>query len=85
MKIEERAIIQKFHKKFTSLPFSPRAVDFLAKEKVMDNINRFKKLRMIEGYNVFVEVGKGLVSQSEHTVVVRKDGAHVTTVIDNGL
>ena len=85
MKINDKALAQKFKKVLGILPFSPRAVNFIKKDQVQKTIDRFVKMGVIRGYNVFIEMGNGIVAQKEHTFIVTKEGAHVTTVIDNGL
>ncbi|MBD3354019.1 MAG: type II methionyl aminopeptidase [Candidatus Lokiarchaeota archaeon] len=84
MKLTERSIAQKFRDKFGSLPFSPRAIDFIkGKQRINDVVDKFLRKRVLRGYNVFVEVGGGIVAQKEHTFIVTKDGAHITTILDN--
>jgi methionyl aminopeptidase len=82
LKLNDRALAQKFKSKFRSLPFSPRAIDFLPKDKINETIDRYLKLKILDGYNVFIEVKRGLVAQFEHTVIVNEDGALITTSLD---
>jgi methionyl aminopeptidase len=84
--IDERAIAQKFKSKFNTLPFSPRNVDFIqGKERINKTIDKFYKRGILMGYPIFVEMGSGLVAQTEHSILVLKDGIHVYTVEDNDL
>ncbi len=86
MKIDDIALAQKFKKKFKSLPFSPRAVDFIqGTAKINATIDKFQKRGVLRGYPIFEEIGRGLVAQTEHSILVLKDGAHVYTVEDNDL
>jgi methionyl aminopeptidase len=85
LKLNDRALAQKFKQKFKSLPFSPRAIDFIEKQRIQGILDRFKRYGIIKGYGLFIEIAKGLVAQAEHTVIVTDEGAHITTVIDNGL
>jgi methionyl aminopeptidase len=86
MKIDEVALAQKFKKKFNTLPFSPRAVDFIqGTDNINDTINKFEKRGILRGYPIFEEIGRGLVAQTEHSLLILKDGAHVYTVEDNDL
>lgn len=85
LNLSDRALAQKFKTNFRQLPFSPRWIDFIDKNKIQSIMDKFLRLRILSGYNVFVEIGNGLVSQTEHTVIVTKDGAHITTVLNNGL
>lgn len=84
MNLVEKTMAQKFKSKFSSLPFSPRAIDFIeGKDKIYETVNHFYKKGILKGYNIFVEIGKGLVAQKEHTFIVTKDGIIPTTVYDN--
>jgi methionyl aminopeptidase len=67
---------------FKSLPFTTRWLT--AKHsisKVRYALNEMKNLGMIHEYPPLVEIGKGMVSQSEHTVIVREKPI-VTTLRD---
>jgi methionyl aminopeptidase len=75
----EKVRIQKFKDAFTTLPFSPRWVDFVPKDQVDAMVAHFLKQDMLEGYHTFIERANGLVAQAEHTVIVTKDGAIPTT------
>jgi methionyl aminopeptidase len=63
-------------REYKTLPFAKR---WLAKapEVILGKLVREKVLR---AYPVLTEVGKGLVSQAEHTVIVEEDGAKVVTL-----
>lgn len=83
MKLVERSLANKFKEKFTTLPFSPRAIDFIqSKQKINDTVEKFVRKGILMGYPVFLEVGGGLVAQKEHTFIVTKEGAKVTTQLD---
>jgi len=76
----DKTLLNKFKEKFKTLPFSPRAIDFIEPKNQISNIvNKFHKMGILFGYNVFIEIGKGLVSQSEHTFIVDKDRPIITT------
>jgi len=76
--MRERARVKNFKKKFGSFPFSPRWVDFMPKEKVDKTIKRYYQKNILEGYHVFVERQNGMVSQAEHTLII-KDGHAIPT------
>lgn len=60
--------------KFRTLPFTMRWVpDADARQRIE------RARRVLQTYPVFVEVGGGLVTQAEHTVLVTSDGARVLT------
>ncbi len=86
LNMEERAIAQKFKSKFNTIPFSPREVDFIqGTDKINKTIDYLKKRGVLRGYPIFEEIGLGLVAQTEHSILVLKDGIHVYTVEDNDL
>lgn len=62
-------------KQYRTLPFAKRWLN-----RVSDFvINKLVRDRVLRAYPVLTEVGKGLVSQAEHTVVVEEDGARIVT------
>jgi methionyl aminopeptidase len=84
--LPEKAMAQKFKAKFSSLPFSPRAIDFIeGKDKIYEIVDQFYKKGILHGYKIFLEIAKGLVAQKEHTFIVTKTGVIATTLYDNGL
>ena len=86
LKENEKALAMQFKTKFKGLPFSPRAVDFIqGTDKINSTIDKFTKKGIFEGYPIFEEIGRGLVAQTEHSILVLKDGIHVYTVEDNDL
>ena len=60
--------------KFRTLPFTARWL-----EAPPDRERLAKVRKRLQAYPVFVERGRGLVSQAEHTVLVTSDGAEVLT------
>ena len=76
----DKDLIAKFIQKFSRFPFSPRWIDFIAKSAIMNTINNYIKMKLIMGYPIFIETPTAMVAQSEHTVIVTKDGAEVTTL-----
>ena len=86
LKENEKALVRKFKSKFKSLPFSPRAVDFIqGTDKINSTIDKFTKKGILKGYPIFEEIGRGLVAQTEHSFLVLKNGIHVYTVEENDL
>ncbi|MCE4616989.1 MAG: type II methionyl aminopeptidase, partial [Desulfurococcales archaeon] len=70
------AIQERFH----GLPFSPRwLLDLGSPEEVKHAIRYLEKQRVLHGYPILIEVGHGLVSQFEHTVIVSDGDPIVTT------
>jgi len=63
-------------KKYQGLPFAKR---WLPKERLDMALRTLKNMGVLRDYPVLREEGKGLVSQAEHTVIVKEDGCEVTT------
>ncbi|HKV89958.1 MAG TPA: type II methionyl aminopeptidase [Thermoplasmata archaeon] len=59
--------------RFRTLPFTARWLD-LEERSALAKVRRF-----LQSYPVFVERGRGLVAQAEHTVLVTPNGAEVLT------
>ena len=75
----EKLRLQKFKKKFNTLPFSPRWIDFMPKDQIDAAIMRYYRQGILSGYHVFEERGHGLVAQHEHTLLITADGCIPTT------
>jgi len=58
------------------LPFAKR---WLPRERLDLALRTLKNTGALREYPVLREEGGGLVSQAEHTVIVKKDGCEVTT------
>lgn len=69
----------KMKKRFSTLPFSPRWIDFIPKGQLGRVLKRFLAKGILEKYWTLVERQHGLVAQWENTVIVHADGAEVTT------
>ena len=63
-------------KKYRGLPFAKR---WLPRERLDMALRTLKNMGVLRDYPVLREEGKGLVSQAEHTVIVKEDGCEVTT------
>lgn len=69
--------LKRTFERFRTLPFTAR---WLADAEERDRLRRAR--RLLQTYPVFVERGRGLVAQAEHTVLVRPDGVDVLTRLD---
>jgi len=79
---ELKAAISTIKQKFSTLPFSPRAVlknKIFPKDKIMPTIHKLVGMGALQQYPILVESARGLVAQAEHTVVVTENGTIVTT------
>jgi methionyl aminopeptidase len=77
--LQDKRIQQQIKDKFSTLPFSPRWIDFIPKVQVDHAVKKFVTWEVLDYYPILVERGNGLVAQFEHTVIVEHDGAVVTT------
>ncbi len=71
---QARQLMDEILKKYKTLPFAKRWLN--ASDVILAKLVREGVLR---AYPVLAEVGKGLVSQAEHTVIVEENGARVIT------
>ncbi len=67
--------LSRIYQQTKGLPFSPR---WFSLSDVI--FNRLLSLKAIREYPVLVDSRKGTVAQAEHTVIVTKDGAEITTI-----
>ncbi|OLS13525.1 MAG: methionine aminopeptidase, partial [Promethearchaeota archaeon CR_4] len=77
--MQDKRIQQQFKDNFSTLPFSPRWIDFIPSAQIDHTLKRFVSWDVLHYYPILVERGNGLVAQFEHTVIVEHDGAVVTT------
>lgn len=78
---DERRLMEAIRSNFLSLPFSLRgAAELSETENFQAVFKRLVKARYIAGYEVLVEAGQQPVSQTEHTVLVKRGGCEVTTL-----
>ncbi len=63
-------------KKYQGLPFAKR---WLPRERLDMALRTLKNTGVLRDHPVLREEGKGLVSQAEHTIIVKEDGCEVTT------
>jgi methionyl aminopeptidase len=78
---QSRKIVEFVVQNYGMLPFAERWVrkSFQSKLLVSAAFKELLQNHFIRGYPVLREVGKGLVSQTEHTILVTKDGCEVLT------
>ena len=66
-------------KHFDSLPFAKRWVKSIYGNKYEMKLNFLKARKMIFEYSMLIDARNGIVSQTEHTLLVEKDGCIVLT------
>ncbi|MCK4443389.1 MAG: M24 family metallopeptidase, partial [Thermoplasmata archaeon] len=71
-------LLEYIKKEFNTLPFAERwCTEFDG--RALGSLQRLLRKRLIYTYPILSDIGKGMVSQAEHTVVVTDGGCHVTT------
>ncbi len=79
--MEGRRILQMAEKDFEKLPFAKRWIERkIGKLKLALALRELNQFGALYQYPVLKEKGNGLVAQFEHTMIVEKDGAFVTTL-----
>ncbi len=71
-------LLQYINERYSSLPFSERwchQFDRRAKQ----HLKKLERSRVIRSYPILRDVGGGMVSQAEHTVIITEDGCEVIT------
>lgn len=78
---QSRKIIEHVIKNYGMLPFAERWVrkEFKSKLLVSAALRELLENQFIRGYPVLREVSRGLVAQSEHTILVTAEGCEVLT------
>ncbi|MCO6040568.1 type II methionyl aminopeptidase [Thermococcus alcaliphilus] len=77
---QARNLLSYVKKNFSTLPFAYRWVQKLMPDAQLRlALIQLEKAGALYGYPILKEIRGGLVSQAEHTVIVEKDGALVTT------
>jgi methionyl aminopeptidase len=71
-------LLEYIKEEYNTLPFAERwctAFD----ERAAGSLQRLLRKRLIHTYPILSDIGKGMVSQAEHTVIVTEDGCDITT------
>ncbi len=67
-------------REFKTLPFASRWLSSrFQKRKVQEFIKRYVLTGIIHSYPVLIEKERGIVSQAEHTFIVKKNGCEITS------
>ena len=67
-------------REFKTLPFTSRwLIHKFSKKRVQELIKRYINGGLIQPYPVLIERKRGVVSQAEHTLIVKKNGCEVTS------
>ncbi|MEF8878938.1 MAG: type II methionyl aminopeptidase [Candidatus Thermoplasmatota archaeon] len=76
-----KLLYKKIRKKFNALPFSSRDFTKHFSDENENMLKRLSFLGMLKHYPQLIEQEDGIVSQTEHTMIVTEDGCEVTTKI----
>ncbi len=78
---QSRRIVEHVIKNYGMLPFAERWIrkEFSSKLLVSAALKELLQNQMVRGYPVLRESAKGLVAQTEHTILVTSDGCEVLT------
>ncbi len=78
---QSRKIAEYVLKNFGTLPFAERWIrkEFTSRLLVSAALKEMLQSHLLRGYPVLREAGKGLVAQTEHTILVTKTGCEVLT------
>ena len=71
-------MFEKVKQRFGQFPFAGRWCDALD-PNAPQHISKMVRLGMIMSYPVLTEVGRGVVAQAEHSILLTKDGCRVLT------
>lgn len=79
---EARDILSYVKENYGSLPFAERWVSQLVPRfKLNHALRQLVYTKAFYAYHILKEKERGLVAQAEHTVIVKKDGCEVTTLL----
>jgi methionyl aminopeptidase len=73
--------LEMIRKQCSTLPFSPRWLESkIPKERIMPSVLELTRKGLLQAYPLLMERASGLVAQAEHTLIVHKDHAEITTI-----
>jgi len=78
---ESRKLLNFIISNYGMLPFAERWLikEFKSKLLLKNALKEMLRMHVIKAYPVLKEAGNGLVSQTEHTVLIEEDGARILT------
>ncbi|WP_258084695.1 type II methionyl aminopeptidase [Thermococcus thermotolerans] len=77
---QARRLLMHIKKEYNGLPFAYRWLQgFMPEGQLKLALAQLDRVGAVYSYQILREVRGGLVSQFEHTVIVEKDGAYITT------
>ena len=82
MPYEQQGYMNKIHKNFKNLPFSPRWIinnNLIPKDKILRTIESFLGRKILDKYPILIERAKEPVAQEEHTIILDLDGNKIVT------
>ncbi len=77
---QARRLLMHIKREYKTLPFAYRWLqDFMPEGQLKLALSQLDRVGAIYSYPILREVRGGMVTQFEHTVIVEKDGAYITT------
>jgi len=78
---ESRKLLNHVIKNYGMLPFAERWLmkDFKSRLLLKNALKEMLRMQVIKAYPVLKEAGSGMVSQTEHTILIEENGAKVLT------
>jgi methionyl aminopeptidase len=78
--VQARRLLMHIKREYKTLPFAYRWLQgFMPEGQLKLALAQLDRAGAIYSYQILREVRGGLVTQFEHTVIVEKDGAYITT------
>lgn len=71
-------LLQYIHERYSSLPFSERWC-YQFDKKAKQHLKKLERSSAIRSYPILRDIGGGMVSQAEHTVIITENGCEVIT------
>tara|TARA_B100001250_G_scaffold138235_1_gene118321 strand:- start:2732 stop:3625 length:894 start_codon:yes stop_codon:yes gene_type:complete len=72
-------MIDEIQHRYKGLPFAERWLHHIQKENATSSLTKLMRAGIISYYPVLDELGKGMVAQSEHTILITNSGSEVLT------
>jgi len=78
--LQARRLLTHIKREYKTLPFAYRWLQGLLPEgQLKMALSQLLSAGAIHGFQVLKEIRGGMVAQFEHTIIVEKDGAYITT------
>ena len=72
-------MIDEIQRRYKGLPFAERWLHQIQNEHATNSLTKLMRAGIISYFPVLDELGKGMVAQSEHTILITNSGSEVLT------